>query len=470
MRLTKRSLSFCFTLLSILSFAQQITVDNTVGLQNLIENNLIQGCVEVTNINSAINGSINGLGSFGYFEQGSSNFPFQNGVVMTTGDANAGGNGQNPDVLNDGETSWGTDPDLEAALGISNTLNATSIEFDFISISNQIQFNYILASEEYFANFPCQYSDGFAFLIREAGTNDPYTNIAVVPGTNIPVNTNTVHDEIIGFCDAENGEYFEGFNIGDTNYNGRTTVLTATAAILPNVQYQIKLIIADQTDENYDSAVFIEGNSFNASVNLGPDITTCASNILLDGNIDNPQASYSWYFNGGLISSATQPTFDAVQSGNYRVEIEIPLSNGTCTIEDDINITLSSTQSSTPISDYEICDDVSGDGVELFDLTTKDAEVLASVPAGNYNISYHYSGAAAQNNINPITNPIQNVTNPQTIHVRIEDTNSGCLAFSTIALVVNPLPSIVAPTALEVCDDITADGFTTIDLTIKNDE
>ena len=467
---TKRSLSISFALLCAFTFAQQITVDNTVSLQNLIENNLIQGCVEVSNINSTVNGSVNNLGSYGYFERGASNFPFQNGIMMTTGDANAGGNGQNNAVLNDGNSSWGTDMDLETALGISNTLNATSIEFNFISISNQIQFNYILASEEYFGNFPCQYSDGFAFLIREVGSNAPYTNIALVPGTNIPVNTNTVHDEIVGFCDAENEQYFEGFNLGDTNYNGRTTVLTATAAITPNVEYQIKLIIADQTDENYDSAVFIEGNSFNASVDLGPDITTCASNILLDGDINNPQATYSWFFNGGLISSATQPTYDAVQTGNYRVEIEIPLANGTCVIEDDVNITLSNTQSSTPITDYELCDDPSNDGVETFDLTTKDAEVLASVPPGNYAISYHYSAPEAQNNNNPITTPIVNGTNPEVIFVRIEDIDSGCLAFSTINLVVNPLPTIVDPTLLEVCDDATADGFTTIDLNIKNDE
>ena len=72
-------------------------------------------------------------------------------------------------------------------------------------MSNTIQFNYILASEEYFSNFPCDYSDGFAFLIRPSASAGPYQNIALVPGTSIPVNTNTVHDEIVGFCPEENG-------------------------------------------------------------------------------------------------------------------------------------------------------------------------------------------------------------------------------------------------------------------------
>ncbi|WP_179346333.1 T9SS type B sorting domain-containing protein [Winogradskyella ursingii] len=467
---TKRSLSLILCLLCYVNFAQQISVDNTISPQSLIENTLIQGCVEVSNIASEINGNSIGIGSYGYFERHNSNFPFENGIVLSTGNANAAGNGQNNETLNDGNPSWTTDEDLETALGITETLNATSIEFDFRSISNTIQFNYILASEEYFSNFPCNYSDGFAFLIREAGTTNPYTNIALVPGTNLPVNTNTVHDEIVGFCDAENGQYFEGYNIGDTNYNGRTTVLSATATIQPNVVYQIKLVIADQTDENYDSAVFIEGNSFNAAVDLGDDITTCASDVLLDGNIQNSQASYTWYFNNNIITGASQPTYNAIQTGNYRVEIEIPLAGGTCIIEDEVAITLSSTQSSDPIIDFELCDDASNDGIETFDLSLKNAEVLASVPASNYNISYHFSNAEALNGTSPIINPIQNSDNPQTIYVRIEDVDNGCLAFSEFNLVVNQFPIIVDPTPLEVCDDQTADGFTAIDLNVKNDE
>jgi gliding motility-associated-like protein len=464
------SLKLILCFICSISFAQQITVDDTVSPQDLIENTLIQGCVEVSNISSPSNGSSIGLGSFGYFERGDSSFPFQNGIVLTTGKANSAGNGQNNTILNDGDNSWTSDSDLETALGISNTLNATSIEFDFISISNQIQFNYILASEEYFGNFPCEYSDGFAFLIRESGSSNPYTNIALVPGTSTPVNTNTVHPEIIGFCDASNEQYFEGYNLGDTNYNGRTTVLSVTATIQPNVQYQIKLVIADQTDENYDSAVFVEGNSFNASVDLGNDLSTCASNYILDGNIENPDASYSWYFNGALVPSATGALFNAVQSGNYRVEIALPFSSGTCTIEDDVNLTLSSTQSSDPIADFGVCDDLSNNGIEIFDLSIKDAEVLASVPPSNYNISYHNTSNDAQNGNNGITNPIQNTTNPQVIHVRIEDTTDGCLAFSTINLVVNSLPNIVDPTPLVICDDQTADGFTAINLNTKDEE
>lgn len=450
--------------------AQQITIDDSQTPQQLIQDNLIQGCVEVSNITSSINGSVNNLNSFGYFEAANSNFPFQNGILLSTGSATAAGNTSNGSVLNDGNTTWGTDMDLESALGITGTLNATTIEFDFVSVSNLISFNYLLASEEYVNEQPCTYSDGFAFLIREAGTANPYMNIAIIPGTNVPVSTSTIHDEIVGFCPAENEQFFEGYNVGDTNFNGRTTVLTASASIQPNVQYNIKLIVADQGDQFYDSAVFIEGNSFNASVDLGPDITTCASTTTLNADIENPLASYAWYRNGVLLTAEMAATLIAANSGVYTVEITIPINNTTCVIEDEINITLESEQSTNPVSDFELCDDVSNSGIETFDLSTKNTDILAAVAPGNYNITYHLTQPNADNGSNAITSPIQNTSNPQTIFVRVEDIDNGCLAFVSFNLIVNPLPTIIDPTPLEVCDDSIPDGLTSIDLNTKNDE
>ena len=165
-----------------LSFSQQISIDNTYSATQLIQNNFGQGCVQVSNISSQVNGQVNGFNSFGYFDGSGTNFPFQNGLVLSTGNANSGANVLNNNVLGDGNTNWGTDTDLQNELGITGTLNATSIEFDFVSISNQIQFNYIFASEEYDPPFECNFTDSFVFLITEAGSGNPYTNIAVVPG------------------------------------------------------------------------------------------------------------------------------------------------------------------------------------------------------------------------------------------------------------------------------------------------
>lgn len=109
------------------AFAQQITIDDSVDLQSLIENNLVEGCVGISNITSSVNGNSSGFPSYAYFERDNSNFPFERGILLSTGRANSSGNGLNNNTLSDGDDSWQTDPDLETALGISNTLNATSI-------------------------------------------------------------------------------------------------------------------------------------------------------------------------------------------------------------------------------------------------------------------------------------------------------------------------------------------------------
>jgi gliding motility-associated-like protein len=452
-------------------FSQQISVDDSVDLTSLIQDNLVDGCVDISNITSPVNGSSSGFSSYAYFERSGSNFPFANGIMLSTGGAASGGNAERTPTLSEGSTTWGSDPDLETALGTTNGyVNATAIEFDFISISNQFQFNYLLASEEYFGINPCQFSDGFVFLIKEAGTADPYQNIAVIPGTSTPVNTNTIHDEIFGVCPAQNEQYFDGYNVGDTNFNGRTTVLTASGSILPNVTYNIKLIIADQTDGTFDSAVFIEGDSFRV-LDLGEDISTCAGSVLLDADIRNPLASYAWYLNGALIPGAAAATLTAIQDGIYRVEVSVPVNGTSCVEEDEINIVLNTEEPIDPITDYELCDDSSGDGIEIFDLTTKNTELFANIPFTNYDYSYHFSDTDARSNINEITTPIPNTSSSQPIFVRIQDLNSPCFSYTTFNLIVNPIPNITDPTPLEICDgDNNPDGFAVIDLTQKNDE
>ncbi len=448
--------------------AQQVTTNESFTLQQLVEQ-LVQGCVEISNVSSNINGNVDGFASYAAFNQAGSNFPFANGLVLTSGRASDAGNTLNPIPLNSGTTNWGTDADLESVLGVSNTVNATSIEFDFIAVTNQISFNYLLASEEYAEDFPCRFSDSFAFLIRPTGSAAPYTNIAVVPGTNIPVSTSVIHDEIVGFCPAENEQFFEGYNLGDTNYNGRTTVLTATANLIPNQQYHIKLVLADGTDQNADSAIFIQGSSFNATVDLGPDITTCADSFVLNGDIGNSLATYQWFRNGVPLPGATNTTFDAMVSGTYRVQITIPVGTETCMIEDTAEVTLNASQTVGPISDYELCDNTGQDGTESFDLTIKEPEILTTVPPANYSITYYPTQNDADNETNAFPTTITNTTSPQEIFVRVLDTDNGCLAFTSFNLIVNELPIINDPAPIDICDN-DSDGFAQIDLTASNDE
>ena len=88
--------------------------------------------------------------------------------------------------------------DLETALGITNTRDATFIKFDFTPTTDNITFRYLMASEEYNMNDECNFADGFGFLLRVAGSTDPFRNLAVLPdGT--PVNVTNINGIICEF-------------------------------------------------------------------------------------------------------------------------------------------------------------------------------------------------------------------------------------------------------------------------------
>lgn len=442
--------------------AQQITTNTSISLEDLILNYLAEGCVEISNITSSVNGTSIGLDSYGLFQKANSNFPFEDGIILTTGNASSAGNMLISNQLHEGTASWGSDSDLETALGLTGqTVNATTIEFDFVSVSNQIQFNYILASEEYFDNNPCDYADGFAFLIKEAGTADAYDNIALIPGTTEEVSTNTIHDDIANGCPAVNEEYFAGYNLGDTNYNGRTTVLSATATIQPYITYHIKLVIADFQDQNFDSAVFIEGNSFSASVDLGPDISTCDQSVTLNGTIQNNQATYKWYKDGSVISGATDSTYNVNQSGTYKVEISLGLNNTSCIIEDEIVVALSSAENFEGLPNYDLCDWLN-DGQEYFYLYFWDYYVWELLPPSDYIISYFLSESDALANTNALYE-LNSTVESQTIYVRAQDYYSNCIFYSTYEINIIS-PEINTPEPVEVCDDHIDDNYPVINL------
>lgn len=422
--------------------AQLITTNGNYNPQELVENFLIDGCIQVSNVISPVNGSINGINSFGYFEQASSSFPFPNGIVMSTGKIEDAGNTLLTSNLNEGTNTWSGDTDMENTLPISNTINATVLEFDLISTKNTLSFNYILASEEYINENPCNHSDYFACLIKPSDNSAPYTNIALVPDTDSLVGTGTIHPQIIGFCDAQNESYFLGYNIEDTNYNGRTKILYAATSITPNTSYHIKLIISDTDDHNLDSSVFIKANSFNTNFSLGNDVATCQNSHTIQSGISNPGAVFHWYLNDELLTES-QPALTATQSGEYKLVVEVPLNGSMCARTDSISVSLNELMNVTPMTNYGRCDGAENDGTTSFYLPSKNQQAINSISnPGNYTVSYYASEEDALNNANPLPNNYTNTSNPQTIYVKIEDTSTGCTAINSFNLVVNPSPDI----------------------------
>ena len=175
--------------------AQNISVDESYTPQDLVEDILINStCANIFNVSVSGGNFATGEKSFGYFDATGTTFPFENGIILSTGKIN-NAPGPNSYLSDDGGgMGWNGDSDLNDALGLSNTFNATVLEFDFIPLGNRISFDYIFSSEQYLSNpsaNQCNFTDGFAFLLKEASATS-YDNLAVIPGTNTPVKVNTV--------------------------------------------------------------------------------------------------------------------------------------------------------------------------------------------------------------------------------------------------------------------------------------
>ena len=212
----------------------------------------------------------------GTFSSGASSIGIEEGVILSSGSVfNAQGPNNSPST----STGYGSifnDPDLVAISNGSTIYDVASIEFFFTPTIAQISFQYAFASEEYCEYANSTFNDVFGFFISGPGINGPYTNnaenIAQLPGGTGPVSISNVNHE-------DNPQYYidnvplgispgcnsaPGAAEADIEYDGFTSVLTAVANVIPCQTYRIKLIVADVTDGIYDSAVFLQANSFNA--------------------------------------------------------------------------------------------------------------------------------------------------------------------------------------------------------------
>lgn len=404
---------------------------NTFSDQELIEDVLFgTNCVSNISFSNAVSGNFsNGELSYGYFQSNNSGFPFDDGIVLTTGRL-SNVPGPNNTLSDDDAPNWTGDADLENALGITNTINATILEFSFVPQASSINFRYIFASEEYRENNPstCNFSDAFAFLIRPVGGT--YENLALIPGTNIPVQVTTVRPEIPGECPAVNEEFFGQFNdiFAPINFNGQTAILTAESDVIPGQTYEVKLVIADETNFRFDSAVFLEANSFNAGVDLGADRTLC-QNETTTLDIDNPDGSpVRWFYNDQLFNT----TDDSIVvsegnsgSGTYRVELDLPSG---CTAVDSIVINFDDI--SIP-DDLEVTTCVDEFGFGTFNLQ----DVSSQLDVNLQIVGFFNSIADAETDSNPIQNPTSyaNQVQDEVVFVKVLNQNN-CTAIGPVLL------------------------------------
>jgi subtilisin-like proprotein convertase family protein len=230
----------------------------------------------------------------GYFKNGATSIGLDRGLILTTGLADTtgsliGADSDGADFANHDNGNGAIEPNLEA-LSTVQLKDVAFYKITFQSYNDSIRFKYVFGSEEY-PEFACsQYNDIFGFFIQGPGYPTP-KNIAIIPGTNLPVSINNIHpiNPVNTPCPAFNGQFYisNSSTYIPPTYDGYLTPFSAEASVIPCEIYTMIIAIADASDSMYDSGVFIEAGSF-GSTNFITSSFGTGSNILPEQSIGNP--------------------------------------------------------------------------------------------------------------------------------------------------------------------------------------
>jgi gliding motility-associated-like protein len=341
----------------------QINVNNNYpynSAQYLVEDVLLGPCVNSSA--HQFHGDPMQLGYFNGSNVSSSNFNFASGVILATGDVNVIDPSFIGPVFPPPNTV--TDPDLlnvanlvppllpppyTNSFNVSNINDVAILEFDFVAKSDSLSFNYVFGSSEYYMFENTPYNDVFGFFLSGPGINGTHSNNAInlanVPSSSpeLPITISSVNE-----VTPINEQYFidnrSGFS--DIAYiNGFTKSFTAKAALQIGQTYHIRLAIADGTDNNLNSFVWIEEGSFLSS-NFSPSVSasisdnSCESFTDLTINLsqDNGEEDIDYAIftsDGGSFNLSSLQNGDII--GNATINLSLTTFNPSLTVSNIIS-------------------------------------------------------------------------------------------------------------------------------------
>ncbi len=258
----------CF-ISSSFALGQLKIVENT-DAQDLI-NELLGDTENIKITNAKVSG---GKKAYGIFKSNlKHNLFFNQGIILTNGLA-SNAIGPNNDSKKSAKLNFISDPDINEIAERKGCYDTVLFEFDLISKTDEIQFKYFFASEEYPEYVKKNVNDVFIFLVTNLSTKSS-ENIAILNGDkNIPITVDHINLETNSDYYIANAEYNKIVTLDTKNkielsktyqYDGFTKVLVAKAKVVPNVKYHLKLGISDVGDQLYDSAIFLEANSLKST-------------------------------------------------------------------------------------------------------------------------------------------------------------------------------------------------------------
>ncbi len=427
----------------------QLIVQENIPLEKLVRNHFIGGGAQVSNL------TYSGFPrAIGYFDGTKSNIGINEGVLLTTGWVGYAVGPNTADDITFASLS-GPDTDLEQLVG-ARTFDATVLQFDFLPYQDSVTFEYVFGSDEYTEYVGSPFNDVFAFFISGPGITGKQ-NIALIPGTGIPVSINNVNHIL-------NTAYYVNNYAGMTiEYDGFTRVLKAKANVTPCETYRLKLAIADVSDPFLDSGVFLKSGSFDAGDALSVigvrdayegGCQTGLIEILRGGNLDKPLTVHFQVrgsaINGTDYTAIASPiTFQPGQD-TYAIPIDaisdgIP-DNGewvtiyiddlckTGLVRDSIRIFEAAPLDLRLLQDTLLCE---GQSVDLRAIITGGSGVYShrwTDPVQTEDLIIHVSPAATT-----------------TYHFSLRDTLTGCEISDSVIVRVDILPFIDAGPDRRIC-------------------
>ncbi len=211
---------------------------------------------------------------------------------------------------------------------------------------------------------------------------------------------------------------------------------------------------------------------FNSEIDIIRNGLSVTNLSLCDGDTytlladDIPGATYTWYLDSNLLAENDLDLI-VTQAGQY--EVFIDPNNGDCAVEGEATVGYFTPPITNQPSNIIICDD-DNDGLFMFDfIVNVDAQVLGAQDPTTFSVHYFESQADADNNINEIAMPYQNIVNPQEIFVRIDnDGFTDCFDTTSFFIEIFNTPTATVFGNFEVCDDTSdgdnMNGQTTVDL------
>lgn len=438
-----KALIFTALLLCTRGLFGQFQVDDiNYTIEELVRDVLVDSnCAETSNYTS-FTGTSQNVNGIGYFNANKTDFPYKEGIILSTGRV-TDAIGPNIGINDSGDEEWPGDNELRAITNTSNLFNATSIQFDFVPLTNNMSFNFLFASEEYQENYQCIYSDVFAFILTDS--NGISTNLAIIPNTDLPVRATTIRPGVAGQCAAQNLSFFDRINDSGSaiSFHGQTKSLKAESLVNPGEKYSIKLVISDNQDSQVDSAVFLEAGSFSLGLDLGRDRTVVNGNpacigetIALDVSVNGVQ-DYRWYKDDVEIPQwAGNEQVDLIEEGNYSIDL---IFSGTCISTGNLTVEfITPPEVKQEPLDLTACD-IDANGKESFDFLANGNRILGDQNAEVYQVTYYTSEEDAIGYSNLISNIRDYVTGgPETIYARISSRNS-CYEIVSFQLIIQGL-------------------------------